>query len=233
MIFLSFNLFPSENAIQKEQNLSVVIYETIKDKIIVGDLAPNTMLLERAIAVDFGVSRTPVREALKRLSLDGLILWEERRRAVVSDISEKDVVELFLMREMIEPFAIKKIIEHGEPELLAGILVPIVKEMENLKNSHVELMKQDMVFHSTIINYLGINKLSQMWQKISDEMTRVAIYALHAKRQPDTIIEEHKMLIDAFWHCELESALYCINGHHSNITADYKAKHDFKKNNDS
>ena len=99
--------------------------------------------------------------------------------------------------------------------------------MEKLKDSHVLLMKQDMVFHSTIVNYLGINKLSQMWQKISDEMTRVAIYAIHAKRRPETILAEHKKLIDYLWNCDLDKALSCINEHHSNILAAYKVKHDF------
>lgn len=226
---MPFNIFPSDNSPKKDQNLSGLIFDSLKDKIIVGDLAPNTMIMEREIAADFGVSRTPVREALKRLSQEGLILWEERKRAVVSEISEQDVMELFLMREMIEPFAIQKVFEHGEPQLLAGLLVPIIKEMEKLKDSHVELMKQDMVFHSTIVNYLGIKMLSLMWQKISDEMTRVAIYALHAKRQPETIIKEHTELIDSFWHCDLDKALYCIQGHHINIIAAYKAKHDFIK----
>ncbi|MDO5562186.1 MAG: GntR family transcriptional regulator [Synergistaceae bacterium] len=213
-------------AVKKEQSLSGTIYEKIKDKIIIGEYPPNTPLLERSLAEDFGVSRTPVREALKRLLMDDLITWEERRMALVSTINEKDVRELFVMRQMIEPFAIRRTFSVGEPKLLAGFLAPIINEMKELKNDHVGLMKKDMDFHSTIINSLQIQMLSQMWQNISDKMTRIAIYSIHAKRKPESIIEEHNKVIDALWNCKLEDALACIENHHANILTAYKIKHD-------
>lgn len=203
-----------------------MIYEKIKDRIIVGEYAPNMPLLERTLAGEFGVSRTPVREALKRLLMDDLITWEERRMALVSTINENDVRELFVMRQMIEPYAIKLTFSSGEPKLLAGFLAPIVNEMKELKSDHVGLMKKDMAFHSIIVNSLQIQMLSQMWQNISDKMTRVAIYSIHAKRKPDTIIEEHNMVIDALWACDLEKTLACIENHHANILTAYKIKHD-------
>lgn len=219
-------LISGKNTKKEEYNLAGLIYEGIKKKIIEGELKPNSLLPERALAEEFGVSRTPVREALKRLAQDGLIDWEEHKRAVVSEIKGKDVIELFLMREMIEPFAFKKIIKFGEPTVLAGMLVPIVREMEELRENHVELMKKDMVFHSTIVNFVGVEKLSQLWQKISDEATRLAIYALHAARSPEDVITEHRMIIDAFWNGDLERALECINDHHSKIQLAYKIKRD-------
>lgn len=217
-------LMPDGSSKKEENNLANLIYENIKDKIIDGKLPPSSLLPERGFAKEFGVSRTPVREALKRLSQEGWINWEERRRAVVSEIKEKDVVELFVMREMIEPFAFRRIIAFGEPALLAGMLVTIAKEMEELKDDHVELMKKDMVFHSTIVNFVGVEKLSMMWQRISDEMTRLAIYALHARRRPEDILAEHRMIIDAFWNSDLERALACIHDHHAKIQTAYKVK---------
>ena len=107
----------NENKARKEQNLSSTVYETIKDKIINGEFLPGTLLMERNIADECGVSRTPVREALKRLSQEGWVDWEERRRAVVSEITIEKIVELFTLREMIEPFAIKKIITDGKPQV--------------------------------------------------------------------------------------------------------------------
>ena len=59
-----------------------------------------------------------MREALKLLLQEGWIVWEERRKAVVSEIKESDVIELFKLRDMIEHFAIKEIIENGEPQVL-------------------------------------------------------------------------------------------------------------------
>ena len=74
---------------KKDQNLSTVIYEAIKEKIIKGEYTPGTLLMERSLADEFQVSRTPVREALNGLSQAGWLLWEERRRAVVSEIANR------------------------------------------------------------------------------------------------------------------------------------------------
>ena len=77
---------------KREQSLSSMVYETIKEKIIKGELLPGCVLMERTLAEDFKISRTPVREALKRLLQEGWVVWEERRKAVVSEIKESDVI---------------------------------------------------------------------------------------------------------------------------------------------
>lgn len=225
-----FDNIERTKAKKRNTNLSETIYESIKNKIIIGELAAKTALLERKIAAEFGVSRTPVREALKRLYQEGWVDWQEHHRASVSVIKDRDVVELFLLRKMIEPFAFKRIIKFGEPQLLAGVLVTILKNMEDLQDKHIEFMKKDMVFHSTIIDFTGIEKLSQMWQKISDEMTRVAIFALHDKGRRNNVILEHKAIIDAFWDNDVEKALSAINLHHFNIQSEYKIKQNMSIN---
>ena len=210
-------------------SLANQIFEDIKEKIINGTLSPSTILSERHLASEFNVSRAPVREALKRLYQDGWIMWEEHRRPVVSEIKESDVVELLVMREMMEPFACRRIFESGKQELLAGMLATIAREMENLKYDHVNLMKKDAVFHNTIIDFVGVVKLSLMWQKISDEMTRLAIYTLHAKRHPDEVIAEHRMIINALWDNDLDGTLNAVRNHHVHIKRAYRIKQDLNK----
>ena len=80
---------------KKDQSLSSMVYETLKQRIINGELLPGSVMMERTLAEDFKISRTPVREALKLLLQEGWIVWEERRKAVVSEIKESDVIELF------------------------------------------------------------------------------------------------------------------------------------------
>ena len=205
-------------------NLSNTIYENLKNKIIDCELVPGTVVPERGYAQELGISRTPVREALKRLCQDGLITWEERRRAVVSEIAELDVVELFIMRDMIEPYAVKKVFFLGHQSILAGILATVYNEMEHLKGDQVSFIKKDMDFHSQIVQTVCVNKLSTLWQKISDEITRLGIYAMHSKRSPEEILSEHKLLVDAFWNNDLEGALNAIHSHHKNTQEAYRAK---------
>ena len=191
---------------KKDQSLSSMVYETLKQRIINGELLPGSVMMERTLAEDFKISRTPVREALKLLLQEGWIVWEERRKAVVSEIKESDVIELFKLRDMIEHFAIKSIIESGEPQVLAGSLVPITNEMEKLKDSPTEFMKKDMEFHSAIVDKLGITKLAPL-------------------------VAEHRRLINAFWNGDVGEALECISEHCAQILKVYQLKHTAKKEN--
>ena len=218
------NVLPGEKTAKKEQNLSSAVYEAIKDKIINGEFLPGSILMERSIAEEFGVSRTPVREALKRLSQEGWVDWEERRRAVVSEITISKIMELFTLREMIEPFAIKKIISEGKPQLLAGQLSAVYQEMAEAKGSPIDFMKHDMEFHTTIVHFMGLSILNTLWQMISEDMTRLVMHAVYPRRDTDVILAEHKALIDALWNADHVRALECIDGHFSIIVDLFKQK---------
>lgn len=213
---------------KKEQSLSEMVYASIKRKVITGELLPGSVLMERVLAEEYGVSRTPVREALKRLLQERWVVWEACRKAVVSEINEEDVTELFRLRDMIESFAIKIIIEEGQPQVLAGRLVPITNDMEKHKDSPSEFMKLDMDFHTAIVDELGIHKLTPLWSKVYDDMLRLDVQSIYPKRMPDLIIAEHRRLIDAFWNGDLEAAQKTIKEHCLQILKIYQTKHPTK-----
>lgn len=211
---------------RKEQNLSSTVYDVIKNKIINGDYMPGVLLMERDIAEACGVSRTPVREALKRLSQEGWVDWEERKRAVVSRITIEKILELFTLREMIEPFAIRYVIEKGSPQLLAGQLAAVFHLMEEASSSPVNFMKYDMEFHTTIVHFMGLQNLNIMWQKIQEDMTRLVMQSIYPRRDTSIILSEHKALIDALWNSDEEKAMACINEHFSVIVDLFKQNRD-------
>ncbi len=218
----------NQDELKKDKSLSAMVYNTLKDKIIKGELLPGSVMMERTLAEEFKISRTPVREALKLLLQEGWIIWEERRKAVVSEIKESDVIELFKLRDMIEHFAIKDIITNGEPQVLAGLLVPIANEMERLKDLPNEFMKKDMEFHSAIVDKLGITKLAPLWSKIYDDMMRLDVQSIYPKRSPEDIVAEHRRLINAFWNGDVNEALSCISDHCEQILKVYQLKHPSK-----
>lgn len=198
---------------KKSESLSNYVYEAIKKKIINGELAPGNSLMDRALAAEMGVSRTPIRDALKRLSQEGWVLWREHKGIVVSEVNSDDEYQLFLLREMIEPFIVRKIITTKHPQVLAGQLVVIADEMESVKDNPVEFIKKDMQFHTAIIEFLGVTKLGPLWEKICDDMTRLVVQSVRKRRPPDEIMEEHRILIESFWRADLETALECIGRH--------------------
>jgi len=202
-----------ENKKRQSESLASYAYNKIRNKIVDGELAPGNVLSDQALAEELGVSRTPVREALKKLSDEGWVLWTERKGITVSKVNEDDEYQLLLLRKMIDPYVVKMAITTKRPQVLAGKLVACVDEMERVKNNPVEFIKADMSFHTEIIKYLGLTKLLPLWDNICDDMTRLVVQSIHFRRPADDIIEEHRLLVEAFWHSDLKTAIVYVNKH--------------------
>ncbi|WP_300523876.1 GntR family transcriptional regulator [Aminiphilus sp.] len=209
---------------EERQNLANRVYDEIKSRIVELRLPPESTLQERALALSLGTSRTPVREAIKRLAQDGWVLLREQRKAVVRPIGMEDVREVFMLREMVELFAIRTIFASGEPRLLAGLLVPLINNMRELSGDPIAFIKEDMKFHTTIIAHVGNGRLTDIWNRVRDEVTRIAIYALYEQRRPEAIIREHENLVDAFWERKSEETVEEMRGHFYKIYAAYEQK---------
>ena len=102
--------------------LREIVFEALKDAILKGKLEPGKRLMEIKLADQLGVSRTPVREAIRKLELEGLVIMEARKGAYVSAISLEDIIDTLEVREALETYAIKLASEKGT-----------VKDMEEIK----------------------------------------------------------------------------------------------------
>lgn len=209
---------------EEKQNLANRVYDEIKSRIVELRLPPESPLQERALALSLGTSRTPVREAIKRLAQDGWVLLRENRKATVRPIGMEDVREVFMLREMVELFAIRTIFASGEPRLLAGLLVPLINNMRELSGDPIAFIKEDMKFHTTIITQVGNGRLTDIWSRVRDEVTRIAIYAIYEQRRPEAIIREHENLVDAFWERKSEETVERMREHFYEIYAAYEQK---------
>ena len=107
--------------LQNHKPLREIVYEELKRQIMVGEIAPGTRMMEVELAEEMGVSRTPVREAIRKLEKEGLVTIEPRRGAYASDISAKDMVDILEVRQDLEGMAAgiaaQKITDEGRIEL--------------------------------------------------------------------------------------------------------------------
>ena len=107
--------------LQNHKPLREIVYEELKRQIMVGEIAPGTRMMEVELAEEMGVSRTPVREAIRKLEKEGLVTIEPRRGAYASDISAKDMVDILEVRQDLEGMAAgiaaQRITEEGRLEL--------------------------------------------------------------------------------------------------------------------
>ena len=146
-----------------------VVFNTLRDAIINGDIEPGERLIEISLADTLGVSRTPVREAIRELETEGLVVMTPRKGAEVAKISNKDLTDVLEVRRVLEVLAVELACEKITPEQLARL-------EENLndfdacvgKGSASDLSSLDENFHEIIYNATDnkrlVQILSNLWE---------------------------------------------------------------------
>ena len=107
--------------LQNHRPLREIVYEQLKIQILTGKIAPGTRMMEVELAEDLGVSRTPVREAIRKLEKEALVVIEPRRGAYVSDVSVKEMVDTLVVREDLEALAASLTAKRITKEELEGL----------------------------------------------------------------------------------------------------------------
>lgn len=154
---------------QIQKPLRELVYLELKRKILTGEIAADTRLMEIKLAELMNVSRTPIRDAIRQLSHDGLVTIEPRKGAYVSKISIKDMVDVFEVREALEGLAAylaaQRITEEKKAEL-----EELTREYERavLNGDKEALVHYDEKFHSCIVECSNNEVLKEMLEHIRE-----------------------------------------------------------------
>lgn len=203
----------------KARNLANVVYEKILSDIVEMRLRPGTYLLERDISEQLGVSRTPVREAIKRLHQEGWLVAAERKRPYVKGFSLKEGQEIFQFRNMAELFALEWAFENGLERVLAGQLDLQLRRMAEVQEDRVEFIRADIQFHTAIIETVGNAYLSRAWATVAEQIVRISIYSMDYARTIEAIEGEHGAMVESIWKNGKDYALRMLKSHHDQIFA--------------
>lgn len=171
-------------------------------QIIRGAIPPQEVLSENRIASDFGISRSPVREALRTLAAEGLIELE-RMGAVVRGLNARDRKELYDVRYLIESFVQRQIVLQNNEELLQR-LAHIIDRME-LAAKHmdsVEFTFQDLLFHEAIITEAKHNRIWHLWKSIRQLVLTVMLITTEnvfndGETRIAAVIDKHRTLLES------------------------------------
>ena len=184
--------------IQNHRPLREIVYEELKLLIVKGKIQPGMRLMEEELAEDMGVSRTPIREAIRKLEKEGLITIEPRRGAYVSQLSSQDMVEILEVRQNVEGFAAelaaKRITEEEKIKLkeIAEEYEIAVKE-----NDMPAMIKADTAFHHIIVEATRNKILIQMVEQLQELVLRFRYLYYDNFKRSDKMTEEHKMIYQA------------------------------------
>lgn len=197
--------------------LREVIFNTLREAIIVGELKPGERLMEVQLADKMGVSRTPVREAIRKLELDGLVEMLPRKGAHVADLSVKDIMDVLEVRSTLDGLAsslsASRITEDEVKELkhIQGQFVNYV-EKDNLQGS----IKKDVEFHDIIYRSSRNDKLMQITSNLREQIQRFRVIYLKDYSSTRELIKEHAEICDAIAGRDPESARRAAQKHIKN-----------------
>lgn len=175
-----------------------VVFENLREAIVEGKLNPGQRLMEVQLAEQLGVSRTPVREAIRKLELEGLVVMLPRKGAYVANMSLKDIIDVLEIRSTLEGLASSLAAERIHPENIKE-LEKIAKEFEqNADNTDLdELLKKDVEFHECIFKATNNKKLHQLITSLWEQVYRFRATYIADYESVKSIIKEHQLILDA------------------------------------
>ena len=175
-----------------------VVFENLRGAIVESKLKPGQRLMEVQLAEQLGVSRTPVREAIRKLELEGLVVMIPRKGAYVANMSLKDVIDVLEIRASLEGLAASLAAERITDEDIKK-LESIVEEFnDSINESDVEaLLRKDVEFHECIFKSTNNKKLHQLINSLWEQVYRFRVTYISDYDSTVNIVEEHKMILDA------------------------------------
>lgn len=186
--------------------LREIVFETIRTAILSGTLKPGERLMEVQMAESLGVSRTPVREAIRKLELEGLVIMLPRKGAFVADLSVKDLTEVLEIRASLEGLAAglaSTRINEAEIEELEVFALKFHKAIEDDVEA---LILRDMEFHDAIFKASRNERLIQLNNNLIEQVQRFReIYHKEANKSKETS-KEHYEIVEAIAKRDVDKA---------------------------
>ncbi len=209
-----------------DSSLRNKVFQHIKSQIITGVYSAGDILLETKLASELGVSRTPIREAIWLLEVEGLVETTAKKGAIVLGISAKDVADICAMRQLLEGLAARwaaKRLTESEMKELQNIVD--LTEFYAQKNNLEEIAELDSRFHQIIYEASGSKMLNLTLSNLHEFIQVARLQSMNVEnRLPQTILE-HIALLEAFHNRDAEAAEKAMTYHvsmvHRNISSLY------------
>ena len=181
-----------------QKPLKELVYLELKHKILTGEIVSQTRLMEIDLSDKMNVSRTPIREAIRRLADDGLVTLEPRRGAYVANISIKDMIDVFEVRENIEGFVTKLAAERitdDEKEELTEIAHEYAEA--TAREDKEAVIELDEKFHNYIVVCSGNDTLKEIVEYVQELSLRFRYLYYENTDLYEATAEQHKRILKA------------------------------------
>lgn len=194
-----------------------VVFNTLRQGILRGELKPGERLMEIHLADQLGVSRTPIREAIRMLELEGLVIMMPRKGAMVASISKEDLKDVLEVRKALDRLAVSLACERITPDGLASLRAAATyfKDVTKTLDS-TKIAEADVVFHDEIHKASGNKRLSVMVSNLAERIYRYRFEYIKESYDCVQLIEEHDEIVKCIEKGDKEGAVAAIDRHIDN-----------------
>ena len=193
---------------------SEFVYRTLKERIISGEMPPDSRLIELAIAAQFGVSRTPVREALKRLAAENLVLADPARGMVVHAPDHEEIEDTFELRMALDGLASRLAAHRITPSEVAHLRLIVESMREAVDTDRREqLVGANVRFHDVIYLAAGNRMLARVAKDLRDFVRRFTTLPIASSHRVGHVVDEHEAILAALEAHDPEAAHAASNAH--------------------
>ncbi|PLC51357.1 GntR family transcriptional regulator [Pollutimonas subterranea] len=178
-------------------------YETLRKRIIAGHYTAGTQLKENQIAEEMGISRTPVRTALKQLIDDGLAVAEGGRGVFIASWTRWDIEDMFRLRIRLEPFAARLASERAETQTIEELkrcndqMARGIEALSKDKNAITEIQAANSAFHRILLEAAGSQRLKSMLETMIDMPVITRSFFLYDVEDLERSLQHHRDLVMA------------------------------------
>lgn len=201
------------------------VYQVLKGEICDGNYSPGQWLQEKELAAHLHVSRSPVRDALRKLSYDGLVDTIPNKGNFVRVFTAKDIDEVYALRVLIESYCIRESPPHLTPKMKKAL----TECLENLERTYrngdlKDYIEYDTILHAMIISLGGNSLIESTYEKIHSIIQPFRIYSLVSHKRFDESVEEHEGIVNALLAGDVDRAEK-INRQHLTLAKDIVIKY--------
>jgi len=194
-----------------------VVFNTLRQAILKGELEPVERLMEIQLAERLGVSRTPIREAIRKLELEGLVLMIPRKGAEVAKISENNLRDVLEVRRSLEELAIDLACQRMTPEELLELTKTEELFSQAIREGDaMRIAQTDERYHEIIYNSTKNDKLVQILNNLREQMYRYRLEYIKDENKRQILLVEHDQIIKDLALRHVHEAKIAIREHIDN-----------------
>lgn len=194
-----------------------VVFNTLRQAILTGEMKPGERLMEIHLANKLGVSRTPIREAIRKLELEGLVIMIPRRGAEVAQITWKNLKDVLEVRKALDVLAIELACERMTQEELQKLCKACEAFKDATKNGDLrKIAESDVALHDIIVYSTRNNRLIQLVNNLSEQMYRYRFEYIKDVSQHERLVKEHNDIYESILKKNKKAAADAVRRHIDN-----------------